>query len=567
MAKKAVAGVPTPERGNQKGKTSKQAFLKDMADVAKSLRLTIEAEVEGFVVSEEAQAARLAKATQQTREGFEFFARTYFPHYVKLPNSKLHDYLYDRLPAILRNPKGQTDAIAAPRGEAKSTICSQIFVIWCVVNDWKHYPCIIMDAFDQASVMLEAVKAELEFNQRLLMDFPAATGVGRVWQSAVAVTRNNVKIEAFGSGKKIRGRRHGPHRPDLVILDDIENDENVANPAQRDKLEKWLDKGVMKLGGAADKFDVVYIGTVLHYDSVLARKLKNAFWRRRSFKAILQWPDNMHLWDSWEAIVREEDIPLIQEAEDEGREVDESQLPSHLYYVENREAMDAGAVVSWPEGRPLYKLMWLRARDGHSSFDSEYQNDPLSAEDAPFAGCLHFWVNQLAEWVFYGACDPSMGKTAARNDPSAILVGGFDRRTGVLDVIEAQIMKRKPDKIIMDVIALQREYHCLLWAVEIVQFQEFFKDELVKRSAQLGIPVPAKGFLRTNDKDLDIESLQPHCANQLIRFRHRLVALEDQLTHWPKADHDDGPDGLYMLWKAATSGLQKTYQSLRIKGA
>jgi len=547
-------------------KPDKKGFLKDVSEDRKSFQKLIEAEVDGFAVSEEAKAERLAQASQQTRAGFEFFARTYFPHYIKLPNSKLHDALYERLPAILRNPKGQSDAIAAPRGEAKSTIVSQIFVIWCVVKGWKHYPCIIMDAFDQAAVMLEAIKAELEFNQRLIMDFPKATGVGRVWQSAVIVTRNNVKVEAFGSGKKIRGRRHGPHRPDLVVLDDIENDENVGNPAQRDKLESWLDKGVMKLGGAADKFDVIFIGTVLHYDSVLARKLKNPFWRRRSFKAILRWPDNMSLWDEWEEIVRNDDFPLVQEAEDAGEEIADEDLPSYQFYLAHRDEMDAGAEVSWPEGRPLFKLMWLRARDGHSSFDSEYQNDPLSAEDAPFASCLTFWVNKLADWIMYGSCDPSMGKTAARNDPSAILVGGYNRATGILDVVEAQIKKRKPDRIISDIVEFQREYHCLMWAVEIIQFQEFLKDELVKRSAILGVPVPAKGIVSRGDKDLRIESLQPHCANGLIRVHPRLVTLIDQLTHWPKADHDDGPDGLEMLWSLAVSGQKRTYRSLRMKG-
>jgi len=31
--------------------------------------------------------------------------------------------------------------------------------------------------------------------------------------------------------------------------------------------------------------------------------------------------------------------------------------------------------------------------------------------------------------------------------------------------------------------------------------------------------------------------------------------LVAQLRHFPRADHDDGPDALHMLWVAATSGL------------
>jgi hypothetical protein len=41
---------------------------------------------------------------------------------------------------------------------------------------------------------------------------------------------------------------------------------------------------------------------------------------------------------------------------------------------------------------------------------------------------------------------------------------------------------KAPDRIIEDVIALQREYRCVVWAVEAVQLQEFLRTELVKRS-------------------------------------------------------------------------------------
>lgn len=157
-----------------------------------------------------------------------------------------------------------------------------------------------MDALDQALPALEALKAELDSNPRLAKDFPEACGAGRVWQQRVILLRNGVKIEVFGSGKRMRGLRHGPHRPDLVILDDLENDENVRSPTQRDKLESWLTKTVLKLGAADDSLDLFYIGTLLHYDSVLARTLKNPWWKTFTFRALLQWPDRMDLWEQWE---------------------------------------------------------------------------------------------------------------------------------------------------------------------------------------------------------------------------------------------------------------------------
>lgn len=121
-------------------------------------------------------------------------------------------------------------------------------------------------------------------------------------------------------------------------------------------------------------------------------------------------------------------------------------------------------------------------------------------------------------------------------------------------MVHAPIRKRTPDRIITEIIEVQREYQCVRWAFEATQFQEFARTELLKRSAQAGVPVPAMPFQRHHDKELDIESLQPYVAQGLIRLHPTLITLLDQLRHYPKADHDDGPDALYMLWKLATSG-------------
>ena len=512
--------------------STRKSFLADLANLAASFRARIEAEVTGF----DPDPAECLKRRCAAHDDFGFFVQTYFPHYIRSPHrSRLHDYLFARLPEIVASDKSETDAIAAPRGEAKSTLVSQLFVLWCLTTCRKRYPVIVMDSIDQAYPMLEAIKAELEFNPRLAMDFPEVTGKGRVWQAGTIVTKNDAKVQVAGSGKKLRGLRHGPYRPDLAVLDDIENDEQVRNPEQRDKLQSWVSKTILPLGGAGAKFDVVYIGTILHYDSVLSRTLANKMWRTARFKALLRWPDRLDLWDRWEETLRN----AGEDAAD-------------AFYAEHQGEMERGAECSWA-ARPLLALMKIRARDGHDTFDSEYQNDPVAGDNAPFAGIIQFWVNRLADWIFFGSCDPSLGKAGASRDPSAILVGGLNRQTGILDVVEAGIRKRLPDRIIEDVIAYQAEYRALLWVIETVQFQAFLYSELVKRAAARGIPVPARGVQPISDKLLRIESIQPHVKNGLIRLHPSQTTLIEQLRHFPKADHDDGPDALQMLWMAATT--------------
>lgn len=510
-------------------------FKQELAAYAAAMRQKIEASFDGWDDSPKAVTARRAKVFDPVT-GYDYFVSHYFPHYTRSPSkSALHRYLFERLPQILQAEKGCLDAIAAPRGEAKSTLVSQLFTLYCLITQRKKYALVVMDSIDQAYPMLEAIKAELEFNARIKIDFPELAGQGRVWQAATIVTKANQKVQVAGSGKKLRGLRHGAYRPDLVVLDDIENDEQVRSPDQRDKLHNWLKKTVLPLGSADGKLDIVYIGTILHYDSVLNRTLSSKAWRTAKFKALIKMPGNMVLWDRWEALYL-----------NDGEEV------ADAFYHANQVEMDTGAVVSWA-ARPLLMLMKIRARDGHGTFDSEYQNDPVSGDDAIFANSIQYWTELPNDLIYFGAVDPSLGKAGASRDPSAILVGGYQRATGKLYVVEAQVKKRLPDLIIEDVIRLQKQYRCSRWFVETVQFQEFLYSELVKRSAQRGIPVPASAVKPNTDKMLRIETLQPHIANGLILLHNAQSTLIAQLRHFPKADHDDGPDALEMLWRNAVS--------------
>ncbi len=41
----------------------------------------------------------------------------------------------------------------------------------------------------------------------------------------------------------------------------------------------------------------------------------------------------------------------------------------------------------------------------------------------------------------------------------------------------------------------------------------------------------------------------------LLRMHHTHGTLIDQFRHFPKADHDDGPDAVHILWELATKGF------------
>jgi len=513
-------------------------FEKELALLGEQIRNQIELECAAFATDPAESTLRRDKA----KVDYGFFCKTYFPHYVPTAHFSLfHQFIFERFPAIVDGAADGREVHQAPRGEAKSTYETQLGSLWCIVTGRKHMIGIIMNTEEQAAEMLESIKAELDTNPRLAMDFPDACGRGRVWQATTAITANNIKIRIGGTGKKIRGMKHGPHRPDLIFLDDLENDENVKDKTQRDKVQKYVLSAVLGLAGPQGGMDVFWVGTSLHYDAAINRVSRAPGWRRRVFRSIMTWPDNMALWEQWETLYTrggDDDEKAAHEAE------------ALAFYTKHKAKMDAGAVCSWPEVRPLYRLMCMRAVN-HDSFSQEQQNEAGNDENAPFKGIV-FWVNRLSDWVFFGAIDPSLGKKGTvKGDPSAILVGGLDRKNMVLDVVEADICRRVPDLIISRAIDLQAEYNCVAWSVEAVQFQYFMYTELIKLAARRSIAFPGIPDTPNTDKSLRISSLQPHIANGLIRLHRNQSTLIEQLKFYPEADHDDGPDALEMLWRLA----------------
>ena len=483
----------------------------------------------------------------------EFFGRAYFPHYFSRPSPEFHreldaiwqqGVLKGRYPLTAADTKtisrlpGVRRAVAAPRGHAKSTNLTFKGTMHSTLYGYKHYPIIISDSSEQAEGFLDNIRVEFEENTAILEDFgPLA---GSVWRSNVLVTKTNIKIEAIGSGKKIRGRKHRNWRPDLIILDDVEYDENVRTPEQRKKLKDWFDKAVSKCGD--DYTDIVYIGTLLHYDSLLAKTLANPAYRSIKYKAVIRFSQADDLWQQWETI--------FTDLSNDDREAD-----ALAFFQAHKAAMLEGTQVLWEEKLSYYDLMVMRVSEGEASFNSEEQNEPINPDDCLF---MEEWFEYYNEaeinfrdpvFDFFGFIDPSLGKTK-RSDFSAIVTLAKHRSSGYMYVVDADIERRHPDRIIADVLAKERWLRASFGhgyrklGAETNQFQWFLKEELAKASAKAGLYLPIEEVQQTSDKVMRIQTLQPDVKNKYIKFNRRHKRLLEQLTQFPMGAHDDGPDAL-----------------------
>lgn len=123
-----------------------------------------------------------------------------------------------------------------------------------------------------------------------------------------------------------------------------------------------------------------------------------------------------------------------------------------------------------------------------------------------------------------GCCSGPLTRLSASSapgrDPSAILVGGLLRDTMTLDVVEASIRKRHPDRIIEDVIALHSAYHCLNWGVEARAVSSLFCGRFGTAGRSRGLALPVRPIINSSDKQLRIETLQPYFTQGRIPAAH-----------------------------------------------
>lgn len=488
-----------------------------------------------------------------------YFGRAYLSHYFDRKSPQFHeelDSIWTKGVMKSKNPlkdakkmsrmDGSRQAIAAPRGHAKSTNFTFKDTLHAVLYMYKHYCIILSDSSDQAEEFLDQIKAELEDNADILEDFGTQKG-RKVWKSSVILTKNDIKVEAIGSGKKIRGRHHRNWRPDLIVLDDIENDENVNTPDQRKKLDSWFKKAVSKAGDTYT--DIMYIGTILHYDSLLSNTLKNPGYHTRKYRAVIQEAENRKLWDEWESIF----INLFNE----------DHIQDALAFFErNKEAMLEGTEVLWEEKLSYYDLMVMKLTEGEASFNSELQNDPIDPDNATFNPEWNdYYEPELVdfsspEFIFIGANDPSLGKNK-KSDTSGIINLALSLKTGYMYVADASIEKRKPDVIIEDIFSMNRrlrkDYNkgFYRFGVETVQFQYFFKDVMAALSVELGEYLPIEEIQSLTNKVLRIESLQPVIKNKYLKFNREHKTLLKQMEEFPMGRDDGGPDALHMAVQLA----------------
>lgn len=218
---------------------------------------------------EEIKKKRLVRRTLAKNSHFWFFS-IYLGHYIKYPFAPFHSEMF----ALTENADIRLAVLVAFRGSGKSTLITLSYPIWAIVgSQQKKFVLILSQTQTQARLHMANIKRELESNELLKADIGPFEEVSDEWGSnSIVISKYGARITVASTEQSIRGLRHGEHRPDLVICDDVEDLNSVKTREGRDKTFQWLVGEVLPIGDQETK--IVVVGNLLHEDSLLMRLKK-----------------------------------------------------------------------------------------------------------------------------------------------------------------------------------------------------------------------------------------------------------------------------------------------------
>ena len=339
---------------------------------------------------------------------FQLFCESYFPETYSLAWSPDHLKVIEKIEtAVLR---GGLFALALPRGSGKTTI-TESAALWSMLYGHREFVVLIGATESAALELLDSLKTELEVNERLAEDFPevcypvaqlegiANRCAGQLYKgerTRITWTSNEIVlptvegsrasgiiVRVAGITGRIRGmkfkRSDGRSvRPSLVIIDDPQTSESAGSLEQTRKRVRVLAGDILGLAGPGQKISGIMPCTIIRpgdMADIILNRNTHPDWNGEKTRMVYRFPTNMKLWEEY-AEIRAEALRTegnFQKATE--------------FYLANREAMDAGAEVSWEarfnhdEVSALQHAMNLKFQD-EAAFQSEYQNDPLPDDTA-----------------------------------------------------------------------------------------------------------------------------------------------------------------------------------------
>lgn len=460
----------------------------------------------------ETDTAVIEKVTEELRTNPFIWGKVYIPHHFQLQTPPFH------VEMIKKAYDNRYFACASPRESAKSTIIALLLPLHAICFKIVRFLLLISNTYSKAAETLETIKREVRENETLKEDFPI-----ELWKDAEGDTifrhKDGYCIRVLCKGGEqmgaVRGVKFSAWRPDMIIVDDIEDDELVRSPERRRKLKEDFDQALIPAGDRKlCKYRI--IGTILHDDSLMAKL------------------------------------------------VSKSEYPEYtkLFYQAK-----TGNHSLWPQKWTTEWLEWLE-KEKPAVYAKEYQNDPSCGLMSCFnVQDFRRWEVQDKKYLLFD----DEGRTLCRDDISgcraviACDLAWEEKRESDYTVIMPVLQTPQNELLIEDYICKKgvrpHEFEEIIFAMEMrfrsltgktvyVGFEKAKLEKVIrwlltqamkKRDHYLCL----KDIIWDGDKIQRIETrLEGRYSTHMIFHKRGMGELENQLLRVRSGIHDDLPDAL-----------------------
>lgn len=420
-------------------------------------------------------------------------------------------------------------AIAAPRGHGKSTAISHAYTLAAVLFRERSFVVLVSDTETQAQMFLNDIKRELMNNEDLIQLF-GVKGFVKDSQTDIIVEFEDgeeFRIMCRGAEQRVRGLKWNAKRPDLIICDDLEGDEQVQSKDRREKLHKWFYAALLP---CRSKDGIVRIvGTVMHLDSLLNKLMPPEYDGNYTvIEPLKTYSTRKRVeWRSVRYRAHSEDFKQV--------------LWASRYTAED----------------------FIQKREGYLKqgipevYSQEFLNYPVDEATSYFKRgdfveiprhALEAIRHKEKKLTYYAAVDFAIS-TRERSDYTVIAVAGIDS-DGIMNIIDIRRGRWDALEIVEEMFAVQKKYEPYYFVTEKGAIEKAIGAILRREQISRNVYMSLHPMTPTKDKQSRSRNFQARFKAGGVKFDKSATwyhELEEEMTRFPKARHDDQVDALSWL--------------------
>lgn len=196
---------------------------------------------------------RIAKLEQDDEEWFKY----YFPNFYTSEPAPFHKKATKR---IMENDDW-FEVRSWARELSKSGRTMMEILKLALTGKLKNI-LMVSNNLDNAMRLLLPYKAILESNNRIINDYGKQQSLGN-WEAEEFKTQNGVAFRALGAGQSPRGTRNDAARPDAILIDDIDTDEECRNKDRIKQKVDWVFEALYATRSISNPLRLIVCGNII----------------------------------------------------------------------------------------------------------------------------------------------------------------------------------------------------------------------------------------------------------------------------------------------------------------